>query len=297
MLLTNNLITSPLSQPLFGAAAGNLDLLDVTGNAISAVATAFALPRNGVFMTEGSVLRCSRFLVSPTTGFSTAVDCTCNIGYHKSTACGFVRCISDSMQSDGCPTGSIVNSSNCSVAPISACVIGTVQGQYYNLESQAFLPLSECASLFQTSPHSYLPAYEVSAPLFNARGTATSDRLCGPCSTCPAGFDASPCTATQNTQCTKAFELSRSAVAGIVIGVLIPLVGLVFSLLYIRYKSRTRELGQTRTYLQLTEKLLGDEREELQLMEQAWTITEADLTFGAKIGAGAFGHVFQGTWG
>jgi hypothetical protein len=86
-----------------------------------------------------------------------------------------------------------------------------------------------------------------------------------------------------------------------VVAVLIPLVGLIVTLLYIRYRTElnaTRaELGETQNYLELTEQLLGDERDELEQMEQAWSIIESDLTFGKKIGEGAFGHVSEGTWG
>jgi hypothetical protein len=68
-------------------------------------------------------------------------------------------------------------------------------------------------------------------------------------------------------------------------------------LVYRKKVQKTRELGLTKTYLQLTERLLGDEREENVRMGQAWSIPEADLTFGTVLGVGAFGRVVSGMWG
>jgi hypothetical protein len=114
-------------------------------------------------------------------------------------------------------------------------------------------------------------------------------------------FDVSPCTPTTNTKCTKQFALSNDVLAGIIIAVLVPVVLLVFSLAYIRYRTKlivTRtQLGDTKNFLELTERLLGDEREENALMAQGWRIAEDDLVYETVIGEGAFGRVYRGTWG
>ena len=53
----------------------------------------------------------------------------------------------------------------------------------------------------------------------------------------------------------------------------------------------------TKSHLELTEQLLGDEREEIERMGQAWLIPETDLAYGRRLGSGSFGHVYAGTWG
>lgn len=77
----------------------------------------------------------------------------------------------------------------------------------------------------------------------------------------------------------------------------IVLVGVVSVVFYRKKEQKSRELGETKSYLELTERLLGDEREEKVRMGQAWSIAESDLTFGAVLGVGAFGRVVSGKWG
>jgi len=212
-----------------------------------------------------------------------ATNCTCTSGLHVSIHCGYVRC---TPHPDGCAPGTILNKSDCTNAPWSACVSDVPADQYYDNATQSFLPAMICATAFPRRR-----AYEVS------NRTVWSNRECSICSTCPAGFDMTLCTATTNTQCTKQFALSSAAIGGIIVGVLIPLVGLVLTVLYVRHKATRTELGETKNYLELTEQLLGDEREEKEQMEQAWSIAESDLTIGDVIGEGAYGRVFRGTWG
>jgi hypothetical protein len=63
------------------------------------------------------------------------------------------------------------------------------------------------------------------------------------------------------------------------------------------YMRKQRMYRETVTNLELTERLLGDEQKENELMGQAWSIEEEDLTFGPVIGEGAFGRVYKGAWG
>ena len=72
------------------------------------------------------------------------------------------------------------------------------------------------------------------------------------------------------------------------------IVVLTLVIMYIRKKTALRN---TATSLELTERLLDEEREEIELMGQAWSIAEGDLTFGEVIGEGAYGRVYKGMWG
>jgi hypothetical protein len=135
----------------------------------------WALPQdnNHVFSAAaaaGSTLRCATY--GPT-----ATECSCARGFVLSVFCGYVRCTLAEL-TDGCANGTIFNSSNCALAPQSACVRGEVAGQYYNAAIKAFLRISNCSTAFPLSQGStaYIPAYQVIPPHYNAHATATSDR-------------------------------------------------------------------------------------------------------------------------
>eukprot|EP00037_Helgoeca_nana_P026214 m.294691 g.294691 ORF g.294691 m.294691 type:complete len:635 (+) comp27166_c2_seq17:1399-3303(+) len=118
-----------------------------------------------------------------------AAECTCTPPLHASLHCGYVRC---TPTADGCPPGSIFNSSNCAAAPQSQCITGAVRGMYYSAVAGVFLPVTDC-----TTAYPGLPAYQVT------RSTATSNRHCSICATCPTGYTvSSPCTPTSDTACT-----------------------------------------------------------------------------------------------
>lgn len=178
--LQNNHITTPLSQEFFGIAEGYLFYLDLTGNAIDAVATPLATPRQGFVMSSGEGLFCESFSKTQANGFGAATNCSCASGFHLSLQCGYRRC---TRERNGCPANFIINSTNCSVAPRSACVAGGIvpDGQYYNLDTGAFLPLSKCETEYSHHQR-YVHAYEFAPP------TITSDRLCSICSVCPAEY-------------------------------------------------------------------------------------------------------------
>ena len=119
-----------------------------------------------------------------------ATGCNCSEGYVFSEMCGYVRCTPQDLP-HGCPSGTVVNSTDCSLAPESTCVVGAVSGQYFNADINTFLPISNCHTEF-SNPNvqgSQYLAYEVVPPFENAHGTATSNRLCSVCSTCPEGYD------------------------------------------------------------------------------------------------------------
>lgn len=73
--------------------------------------------------------------------------------------------------------------------------------------------------------------------------------------------------------------------------------GVASTVLYYGKRRKQRELGQTQTYLELTERLLDDEREEKERWAGAYMIPEADVTLGSELGSGAFGRVLRGMWG
>jgi hypothetical protein len=234
----------------------------------------------------GNPLRCAQY--GPV-----ATGCVCPGDHTLSYFCGYVRCTPSSLR-DGCPVGTIFNSTDCFKSPGSSCVsdTGTPTDQFYDASLGAFLPLTpSCVSLYRGASGTPIRGFEY------ARPTLSSDRQCSICSGCPDGFSAVGCTATSNTQCTKALRLGPSAIAAIVLTLLLPIIGGVLVLLYMRVRSTRRKLGQTKNYLELTENLLGTEREHKEQMEQAWKIQEADLSFGKVIGEGAFGRVFGGMWG
>lgn len=132
-----------------------------------------------------------------------------------------------------------------------------------------------------------------------AEVTDTSDRLCSICSTCPAEYTTTPCTPTSDSSCIKAKLLSPGSVAAIVLAIVLVFgVGAVFSTALYREKERKHAaLHKTQNYLELTERLLGDEREENVRMNRAFSIPEEDLTLGETLGVGAFGRVVRGMWG
>eukprot|EP00035_Acanthoeca_spectabilis_P017699 m.371925 g.371925 ORF g.371925 m.371925 type:complete len:602 (+) comp16686_c1_seq8:1793-3598(+) len=222
----------------------------------------------------------------------TATGCDCLDGFHVSTFSGYIRC---TRTFSGCPQGTLWNDEDESNAPWSTCVNGSVSGHYF--VNNTFLPITECSTYLASTGKQ---AYEVQSPGLNADGTATSDRLCSLCSTCPSGYHATPCTSKSDTKCTQL--LSPAAIAAIVLSIILLLVVGMLGAGYGRTQKQQRY--QTQTELELTERLLGDvqdekerEIEEIADMEHAWAIAENDLGFGAVIGEGAYGRVFRGTWG
>jgi len=293
--LANNRITGAVTQELFASCEGSLNLLELGGNAITAVPTTFVPPVYGFFMNDGASLRCDSFERSDANGLATATNCTCEGGGVLNELCGYLRC---TPTLSGCPGNWISNTTNCSIAPSSACVDPATafsEGQYFNPEQGAFVRFVDCATLFRIPGGGFRAAYEFEP------ATTSSNRECSICSRCPAGYTTTPCTRFANTICTKDDELTAGAVATIVFFFAALTAALVLSLLFIRYrtvlKSTRHVLGQTQSDLELTEQLLGDEREENERMSFAWTIPEEDLHFETVIGVGAFGKVFRGSWG
>eukprot|EP00037_Helgoeca_nana_P031080 m.392601 g.392601 ORF g.392601 m.392601 type:complete len:1013 (+) comp28325_c0_seq15:255-3293(+) len=289
--LSNNFLT--VEKAAFVANTPGLDMLVLNNNHILAVPLTSNHIANSASGT-GNVLQCS--LYGPT-----ASGCVCGPGYTLASGwCGYVRCIPSSTP-NGCGAGAIFNSTDCSRAPFSACVMGTVTGQFYSESDTAFLTISRCTSAFPRDG-SYLNAYEVDPPLLNARGTATSDRLCSVCSVCPAGFSSNPCTPTTDTKCFRQVRLTVGDVAAVALSVVILAIVTAAGIQYGRKQSRRRAVALNE--LALTEQLLGDVQvekdrfaHENDLMEQAWKIRVFDLHFGDVIGEGSYGRVFKGSWG
>jgi hypothetical protein len=218
----------------------------------------------------------------------TTDGCSCNLSGMTPVLMkcfSFVLCVNNSEKSSyGCEPGSFFNSTNCSDAPFPSCIKRIPLGQYYDESMNTFQPISVCSQTFNSS-NGYLRAYQFQAP------TATTNRLCSICSSCPSGYKTVQCTDTANTQCTNERGWITTV---IVVCTVVPVVVLSITFLYIFKK---RALDETTTNLELTERLLDGQRDENELMGQAWSIAEEDLTFGKLIGEGAFGRVWDGTWG
>lgn len=308
-MLSNNAITS-VAPDAFDYALTHLRHLDLSSNNLTVISTGLllntpalqslilvnnpivAIPHAGNHIGSresmvGTPLQCETY--GPVT-----MNCTCSVGV-PSVHCGYVRC---TQTPTGCEDGSIFNSSNCDGAPWSRCVTGAVPQQYYIQDLNTFLPITVCSELFGAGR----AAYEVQPALTNAQGTATSDRICSVCSTCPEGFDTTPCTATSDAKCVRSTALTPGDIAAVTMALMILLAAAAVGVFFGRQQSR--RVVKTKTELELTERLLGDvtdekERvvEENKQMEQGWSIAVDDLAFGGVIGEGAFGRVFRGSWG
>lgn len=265
---TNNLPT--LSN--FRLAQNRVYALPLTNNHI-------ATPSDAV----GNPLQCGQYGAS-------AANCSCAAGYVLTPSfCGYVRCTLATL-TDGCPPRTSFNSTDCSNAPESVCVSRAPPGQFF--ENGAFRPVSVCRVEFADVGQ----AYQVTAP------TTTSDRVCSLCSKCPGDYSTTPCTATTDSKCTQTARLAVGNIVAIVLAVIMLGVAAAVGATYGRMQMRHRH--HTQNELELTERLLGDvteekdrATEEITVMEQAWLITETDLTVGGVIGEGAFGRVYQGVWG
>jgi hypothetical protein len=218
----------------------------------------------------------------------TTDGCICHLPRHTPVLMkcfSFVLCVPESENTSyGCARGTFFDSSNCSSAPFPSCIKDIPPGRYYDESTQTFELISNCSRTFHDIS-GYLRAYQFQGP------TATTDRLCSICSSCPSGYKTVQCADTANTQCTNERGWITTV---IVVCTVVPIVVLSITFLYIFNK---RALTETTTNLELTERLLDGQRDENELMGQAWSIAEEDLTFGKMIGEGAFGRVHEGTWG
>lgn len=283
LILRNNLLTF-VPSGLQDNAPG-LKSLVVTNNAIQAITSEGSRIAQSNDATD-NILSCSTF--SPL-----ASGCDCSNGLHLTNHCGYVRC---TPTPDGCDGGTLLNGSNCTLAPWSACVEGTeVLGREYYVRSlQQFLPITNCSTAFaNVQGPGFLPAYEFS-PF-----TATNDRMCSICSSCPAGYTTTQCSATSDTSCTKEEHMSVGDIAAIAMAtfILVGVGGSVAGVLHYGKKKKERELMSVRTDLASTERQLNEEQMENERMGQAWLIEEKDVMIGTLLGVGSSGRVFEGMWG
>eukprot|EP00038_Savillea_parva_P004331 m.136509 g.136509 ORF g.136509 m.136509 type:complete len:882 (+) comp11437_c0_seq1:197-2842(+) len=287
LILSNNALTFLSIDVLANTPA--LSHLAVDGNPIE------ALPfinnhLNTASNTTGFVVQCATFGSN-----INLTDCACTPGSNLtmlSLQCGYIRCTHDR---DGCPPGYLLNASDCSQAPASVCVdVNSPRyinsHQYYDTAQHIFLPLTNCSTAFKAANRpglraGYKNAWEYTAP------TATSDRVCAICTTCPSEYGTIPCTPTTDSVCTRV-GLTPVAIAGITVALTAVIVlGVVVAGYYRRRKEeKERELVQTTM-------ALGTERQAVARMTQAWVICEDDLKFDAVIGIGASGVVHKGKWG
>jgi Leucine-rich repeat (LRR) protein len=234
----------------------------------------------------------------------TTEGCTCPSGLMPviTTCFNYVVCMNATYN---CSASALPVATNCSQAPWPECFEqGDIPSdQYYVPATKSFQALSVCSQMYPMLPGQmrtaidgddipgpythYMRAYQVVPP------TLTTNRLCSICSTCPSGYDTVPCTEYTNTQCRKVNERNWITTV-IVVCTVVPVVVMSIALMYI---FKRRALTETTTNLELTERLLDGQRDEVELMGQAWSIAMKDLTFGDVIGEGAYGRVWNGTWG
>lgn len=150
LMLSSNQLTE-ISQSFLDNTPA-LEVLELQDNSI------WALPmvRNHISSpvhATGNPLQCDQY--GPT-----MTGCTCTPPLVTSEHCGYTRCLPTA---NGCHSNLLFNSSNCSVAPASACVNGSVVLgiQYYNEPLKSFLPLTVCESAYPTaSGFGYIEAYQ-----------------------------------------------------------------------------------------------------------------------------------------
>eukprot|EP00040_Diaphanoeca_grandis_P036769 m.236184 g.236184 ORF g.236184 m.236184 type:complete len:1287 (+) comp33678_c0_seq1:280-4140(+) len=149
--------------------------------------------------------------------------CRCQNNLTYSTHCGYGRCLETL---SGCGAESLIyNKNDCSHAPNSACLRQCPDvHDYYDVVKQFCITATNCTTAFPNSDKkggdTFTKAYEV------RNSSATSDRLCSICSTCPSDYHTVPCTPTSNAQCTQ--TLSGAAIAAIVlVAILLVASGLV----------------------------------------------------------------------
>jgi hypothetical protein len=123
--------------------------------------------------------------------------------------------------------------------------------------------------------------------------------MCSICSTCPDGYVPTKCTPNTDTKCTKEDTLSVATIVAIVLALVIFLgVGTGVSLyLFYGKKRKEFELGKTNIVLRDTAEGLEKIQTEKAEMERAWSIPHNMLTFGKRLGSGACGTIYTGTWG
>lgn len=279
--LSNNNITQ-LSEK-FTANTPVLSLMDINNNQLVALPESVGNSRMFEANAKNNIIHCDTY-------FPILSGCSCNqTGLVYSSFCGYGRCYKSI---SGCPANYHAKSS-CAGAPQSACILKCPTGQFLSentlAENEATCtPYTACKTAFLADSGTAIPAYEFKPP------TITSDRVCAPCSVCPAGFDTSPCTATSNAVCTKVDKLTPGDIAAI-----------IFSMLFIfftgiggtSYFFLRKKKAKTDEELELSQLLLSDVTEDNERMKLAWEIDEADLSFEKRLAAGSFGEVWGARWG
>lgn len=287
--LAHNFLTA-LSQDLIGNIPG-VTSLNVSYNNI------LAMPISGGFLTTASAV--GNPLVCESYG-PQRTNCRCISTseqplFQPTNHCGYTRC---SLFRTGCPPEQLPNNSDCDKGPWTSCVFATSSTLgvlYFDNASGAIYSVRNCNTTFPDPhrPGKFLPAYEY------ANYSLTSNRLCSICSSCPDGYDATPCTATSNSKCTKQKHLSPALIIAIALATVLVVSCSLFITcwMYQRKEEGRITLGSTLASLDGAAKELHVEKEEIARMKRAWAIDANDLVFGRQIGLGGTARVFEGTWG
>eukprot|EP00038_Savillea_parva_P020647 m.32043 g.32043 ORF g.32043 m.32043 type:complete len:1106 (-) comp4855_c0_seq1:61-3378(-) len=223
-------------------------------------------------------------------------NCACLNNDYLRVSCGYMTCVANLSV---CPHGSIVNASDCSLAPWPVCVSDSAMHnrEYYNENMRSFMPLTDCGTAYRSNKGHYLPAFAFSP------ATVTTDRMCSLCTTCPSGYVHTDCTATTNTIC-RANPAHFGFGAMVYIGMAIALVACVIGLVLSR-----RRYKRTFAYTVLESDVSSADSVRMSKFsnDEGWieplaVIGEMELDIGKVITncqypSGGPGNVHKGTWG
>eukprot|EP00040_Diaphanoeca_grandis_P036120 m.229146 g.229146 ORF g.229146 m.229146 type:complete len:1146 (+) comp33553_c0_seq4:214-3651(+) len=296
LLLDNNYITRLTAGVFFSDFDGVGLAVSLTNNNIAYLAPGFStgMTGNNIFrFLAGNPLQCAAYTPA-------LVNCTCadtdTKFYQK---CGYGVCSATSL---ACDAGTYPTQ-NCQYAPRSECIaVCPNVSEYMKVTSgdtptAICFPISSCGTAFPYANQTgFYKAYQL------ANATQFDDTVCLRCTECAEGFVTTPCTATQDSSCTRTSDqLSSGQIAAIVlVSLAVAVAGVYLGWWGLQHKSgkeqTLRSYAEQTETLELTTKLLGVEEQKVADTELAWKVRWEDIELGDKLGAGAFGVVSKGQW-
>eukprot|EP00040_Diaphanoeca_grandis_P036119 m.229124 g.229124 ORF g.229124 m.229124 type:complete len:1047 (+) comp33553_c0_seq1:323-3463(+) len=293
--LDDNAITS-LPSNVFSKFDGTGLAVYLNDNKISMLSTGFSFGLSSKLVAsylQGNSLQCAAYTPA-------LVNCTCadtdTKFYQK---CGYGVCSATSL---ACDAGTYPTQ-NCQYAPRSECIaVCPNVSEYMKVTSgdtptAICFPISSCGTAFPYANQTgFYKAYQL------ANATQFDDTVCLRCTECAEGFVTTPCTATQDSSCTRTSDqLSSGQIAAIVlVSLAVAVAGVYLGWWGLQHKSgkeqTLRSYAEQTETLELTTKLLGVEEQKVADTELAWKVRWEDIELGDKLGAGAFGVVSKGQW-
>ena len=252
----------------------------------------------------GNALQCSAY--APVVS---VLNCRCPANKVFAKNCGYGGC---SPHATGCENADEFPLCNGSTG-VTQCAASCPLGQYLSLtntstkaqdddedsqETFDFVsgvckPLTDCLTVYVTSSvKGTTQGYQI------IPNTATSDRECSLCTTCPQGYVASACTVSSDSVCSKDTALTVSQIILIVLVVIGVLA--VVSWWGFRHRVQLKQamvnLRLRDDRLEMTTLLLDEEKAEAEQVNQSWQIAWNDVALMEVLGRGAFGVVNRAEW-